>query len=180
MKAILCFISLFLTQQIVCENEEDMFLGEEYFAGYIPLSDGEQMFYWLFKARNENPKAPLVLWLQGGPGCSGDISVFYELGPFRINEDLTLRKNPYSWNVIADILFVDQPLGVSFSYVSSAERIPKTQEELAPDFYDFYLNFLEAYPEYKTRDLYITGQSLENMFPQSRITSCPKTTQTSK
>ena len=46
------------------------------------------------------PIAPLVLWLNGGPGCS---SVGYgaseEVGPFRIRPDgQTLYLNPNSWN----------------------------------------------------------------------------------
>ncbi len=39
-----------------------------------------------------------MLWLQGGPGCSSLFGMLYINGPFWINEDLTLRKNPGSWN----------------------------------------------------------------------------------
>ena len=56
----------------------------------------------------------LVVWLTGGPGCS--LAIFYENGPFKINDNLTLKLNPYSWNTNANMLYVDQPVGTGYSY----------------------------------------------------------------
>ena len=74
------------------------------YAGYVTVNQqaGRALFYWLVEApasRDPNSR-PLVLWLNGGPGCS---SVAYgaaeEIGPFRIRPDgKTLYSNPYAWN----------------------------------------------------------------------------------
>jgi cathepsin A (carboxypeptidase C) len=48
-----------------------------------------------------------VIWLTGGPGCASELAVFYENGPFTINDDLTLKKNPDSWNNQANVLYID-------------------------------------------------------------------------
>lgn len=74
------------------------------YSGYVTVNQqaGRALFYWLIESPStRNPeKRPLVLWLNGGPGCS---SVAYgaaeEIGPFHINADgKTLYLNPYSWN----------------------------------------------------------------------------------
>jgi serine carboxypeptidase-like clade 2 len=73
------------------------------YSGYVTVNQarGRALFYWLVEAEPAaGPIAPLVLWLNGGPGCS---SVGYgaseEVGPFRIRPDgKTLYLNPNSWN----------------------------------------------------------------------------------
>ena len=59
--------------------------------------------------------APVVLWLTGGPGCSSEVALLYENGPFRLNEQKQIERNPYSWNNFANLLYVDQPIGTGFS-----------------------------------------------------------------
>lgn len=65
------------------------------------------MFYWLFKSRNNIDEDPLVVWLTGGPGCSSEVAIFAENGPFTVKEDITLLRNDYSWNSKANVLYVD-------------------------------------------------------------------------
>ncbi|GJN05737.1 hypothetical protein PR202_ga23398 [Eleusine coracana subsp. coracana] len=91
------------------------------YSGYITVdvAAGRALFYWLIEAAGVPAEsAPLVLWLNGGPGCS---SVGYgaseELGAFRINADgKTLSLNAYPWNKVANMLFLDSPAGVGYSY----------------------------------------------------------------
>ena len=73
------------------------------YSGYVTVdaAAGRALFYWLIEAAGAPAEsAPLVLWLNGGPGCS---SVGYgaseELGAFRINADgRSLSRNRYPWN----------------------------------------------------------------------------------
>jgi carboxypeptidase C (cathepsin A) len=73
---------------------------------------GGMMYYVFFEAKNKNPKAPIILWLQGGPGCSSMTGLFVELGPYKINRNsLKLIENPNTWNNDYHMLFIDNPLG---------------------------------------------------------------------
>ncbi|KAK8695285.1 hypothetical protein V6N13_000451 [Hibiscus sabdariffa] len=86
---------------------------------------GRALFYWFFEAAEDPDSKPLLLWLNGGPGCS---SIAYglaeEIGPFHIRPDgKTLYLNPYSWNLAANILFIDSPVGVDFSYSNTSSDL---------------------------------------------------------
>ena len=139
--------------------KDPIFLDETQKTGLIPLADGDDMFYWLFKARNTAETAPLVIWLTGGPGCASEVALFYENGPFTINNDMSLSTNAQSWNEVANLLYVDQPVGTGFSKCSSIFHYESTEDEIAANMKTFLDGFLEANPEYKGRDFFITGES---------------------
>ena len=79
------------------------------------------LFYWYFK--NENEDAPLIVFINGGPGSTSMFGLFYENGPFRVNrtgsgkDDYVLYAPSYgSWADQYDIVFIDQPVNSGFSY----------------------------------------------------------------
>ncbi|WVZ05834.1 hypothetical protein V8G54_019180 [Vigna mungo] len=89
------------------------------FAGYVPVDDNDQraLFYYFVEAQRNPSSKPLVLWLNGGPGCTSvGIGAFTEHGPFVTNQGKAIQKNQYSWNKEANILYLDSPAGVGFSY----------------------------------------------------------------
>ena len=98
-------------------------LPSRHFSGYVDVAaDGapaDMLHYWLVEAEKVAPEAaPLVLWLNGGPGCSSMTGMFQELGPFRVNakDHRKLDRNPHTWARIANLLFLEAPIGVGFSY----------------------------------------------------------------
>ena len=139
--------------------DDDIFLGEKHKPGFVNFDNGDDMFYWVFYSRDSRANDPLTIWLTGGPGCSSELAIFYENGPFTINDDLSLAKNPHSWNNNANLLYVDQPVGTGFSNVASSLDYKTSETGVAKDFYEFLTKFLEQNPEFKGRDLYITGES---------------------
>ncbi|KAL6514267.1 hypothetical protein OROHE_019254 [Orobanche hederae] len=83
-----------------------------------------------------------------------------ELGPFRVNPDgKTLWYNKHAWNNVANVLFLESPAGVGFSYSNRSSDYVTGDIQTAVDSYTFLLNWLERFPEYKTRDFFITGES---------------------
>ncbi|GJJ76769.1 hypothetical protein EMPS_09128 [Entomortierella parvispora] len=208
---------------------------EESYAGHFPIRTWKQngyhgetsMYYWFFPAIKPKVKdPPLLIWLQGGPGSSSMIGLFFENGPLRVTENGKLARQPVHWADEYSVLFIDQPVGTGYSYVtrrsdendqvvtdkaslqkireslrselrknqekeesffasninrdlpyqSEANRLHKQEilESKDPLFYNGYVKdqrgvaqdllvfldqFYERYPEQKTRDLYLTGES---------------------
>ncbi|KAG1339118.1 putative Serine carboxypeptidase-like 26 [Cocos nucifera] len=139
-------------------------VGFSQYSGYVTVNAraGRALFYWFIEAPPATQPAPLVLWLNGGPGCS---SIAYgaseEIGPFHIRPDgKTLFLNPYAWNSEANLLFLDSPAGVGFSYSNtSSDLYTAGDQRTAIDAYKFLLNWFEWFPQYKYRDFYIAGES---------------------
>ncbi|OWM88016.1 hypothetical protein CDL15_Pgr016589 [Punica granatum] len=134
------------------------------FSGYVTVEpgNGRALFYWFFEAQSLPSQKPLLLWLNGGPGCS---SVGYgaasELGPFRVDTNGTaLLFNKYAWNQEANLLFVESPVGVGFSYTNTSSDLSVINDVfVAEDAYNFLVNWLLRFPQYKTRDFFISGES---------------------
>lgn len=59
------------------------------------------MFYFFFESRNCKEDDPVVIWLTGGPGCSSELALFYENGPFKIADNLSLVWNEYGWDKVS-------------------------------------------------------------------------------
>ncbi|KAL1532191.1 Serine carboxypeptidase-like 27 [Salvia divinorum] len=141
-------------------------VGFNQYSGYVTVNEqnGRALFYWLTEApKDRSPDSrPLVLWLNGGPGCSSiALGAAEEMGPFRIHSDgRTLFLNPYAWNKLANFLFLESPTGVGFSYSNtSSDLYTVGDQRTAEDAYVFLINWLERFPQYKHREFYITGES---------------------
>ena len=71
-----------------------------------------------------------------------------EIGPYRVNEDGTLRLNEGSWNEFANLLFVDNPVGTGFSYVDTDSYLHEL-DEMADNFVTFLEKFFELFPHFE-------------------------------
>ncbi|GJJ77136.1 hypothetical protein EMPS_09495 [Entomortierella parvispora] len=108
---------------------------QESYAGHLQtrewkLKDGKmgdaRTFYWFFpaiKPKVKNP--PLIIWLQGGPGSSSMIGLFYENGPIKMTDNMKLARNNNTWAEEYSMLFVDQPVGTGFSFVDNGDAQKK-------------------------------------------------------
>ncbi|KAF8082905.1 hypothetical protein N665_0800s0003 [Sinapis alba] len=153
------------------EQEEDKIealpgqpkVGFSQFSGYVTVNEshGRSLFYWLTESSSSPHSKPLLLWLNGGPGCS---SIAYgateEIGPFRINRGSNLYLNSFSWNIEANLLFLESPVGVGFSYTNTSSDFKELGDErTAQENLIFLIKWMSRFPQYQYRDFYIAGES---------------------
>ncbi|QRW09337.1 Serine carboxypeptidase [Ceratobasidium sp. AG-Ba] len=126
-------------------------------SGYLDVSDERHIFFWFFEARNNPSTAPVVIWLNGGPGCSSTTGLFFALGPCSIQDrGNSTTWNEWSWNNNANMLFIDQPAGVGYSY-NSGPAIDNSFMA-ADDMWAFLQLFYKRFPRYNG-ELHVAGES---------------------
>ncbi|KAJ1532677.1 hypothetical protein HK096_006326 [Nowakowskiella sp. JEL0078] len=126
--------------------------------GYLDVDSTKHFFFWFFESRSSPESDPLILWLNGGPGCSSLTGLFMELGPCRATESGSgTEYNEYSWNNNANIIFLDQPVNVGFSYSESGETTNTL--DAAKDVYAFLQLFLLEFDKYQGLEFHVTGES---------------------
>ena len=109
-------------------------------------------------------KAPLVLWMSGGPGCSSLLASMMENGPCRVSRDPVTgspqaRSNPYAWNDRANMLWVDQPAEVGFSYGDTHNSSMSAHDQVASNMLAFLHRWEERFPDSHNGELYIFAES---------------------
>lgn len=128
----------------------------KHWSGYAKTAtEGKELFAWVVEAETEPEKKPVVLWLNGGPGCSSLGGMWTELGPFVVDKNHSVSLNPYSWNKVANMIFVEQPAGVGFSFPAMDTNDTIT----ADDTYHALLDIFHQLPRFKGRKFYIFGES---------------------
>jgi carboxypeptidase C (cathepsin A) len=126
----------------------------------LDVKDGSHsLFFWFFESRSNPSEDPLVLWLNGGPGCSSTTGLLFELGPCSVTDDgKNTTYNKYSWNSQANIIFLDQPVNVGYSYSSDGSGV-NTSPVAAIDVQGFLALFLKRYPKYAAAPFHIAAES---------------------
>lgn len=132
------------------------------FAGYVDITKdkGSAVYYAYYEATSHKIKSderPILVWLQGGPGCASSWGAFYEVGPYSLG-DLGVIPNPGAWNRLFGLLVIDQPIGTGYSVVG-LDDIPADDLAVASHLYTALQGFYSRHSALQPRPLYITGES---------------------
>lgn len=132
-----------------------------HFSGYLevdPVSH-RSIFYWFIESTNNPATDPLIWWSNGGPGCSGLLGLLTEHGPWRPNSKGELEDFDYSWNRLANVLYVEAPAGVGFSYSDNRADYTTNDQKTAQDNYVAIQQFFQRFPHLLQNDLYVSAES---------------------
>lgn len=133
------------------------------YSGYITVdvTHDRSLFFYFVEAELDPATKPVVLWLNGGPGCSSvGQGAFTEHGPFKLSNNGHLVRNNYSWNREANMLYLESPAGVGFSYSTNQSDYYLVNDEItARDNLLFLQGWYSKFPNYKTNPFFISGES---------------------
>ncbi|KAJ2158255.1 Cell death protease [Coemansia sp. RSA 552] len=131
----------------------------EQYAGQMPMSETEVMFFWLLSNQtNSFNHDKLLIWLNGGPGCTSMDGLFMENGPYSFESSSHLGFRDYSFTQQFDVLYIDQPFGTGFS-MTSDDGYVTSFKDAATHLVEFMSRFYRVFPEYEGRQLYVSGES---------------------
>lgn len=135
--------------------------SDSMYSGYVTVSptNGRSLFYYFTESRRSAANDPLVVWLNGGPGCSSLGGLLSELGFGWVQQNGTVQENPWAWNSVANMLFIESPRDVGFSYSNTSMDAYVGDQGTSEDLYTFLQLWLERFPEFAGRPFWITGES---------------------
>lgn len=146
-------------------------LPSRMFSGYLDVAGGKHLHYFLVEAESNPATAPVTFWFNGGPGCSSMDGYFYEQGPLHVVEPYptngtmpSLYLNPHRWSKIANMVFLESPACVGFSYADTSEGCVNSDTQQAVDSLNAVLRFRQMYPQYNANDFFVTGESYGGMY----------------
>ncbi|TVU51395.1 hypothetical protein EJB05_02824 [Eragrostis curvula] len=147
-------------------------LPSRHFAGYVTVNEshGRRLFYYLVESERDPANDPVVLWLNGGPGCSSFDGFVYEHGPFNFESGGSpgslpkLQLNPYSWSKVSSVIYLDSPAGVGLSYSKNQADYQTGDLKTAADSHTFLLKWFQMYPEFLKNPFYIAGESYAGVY----------------
>ncbi|KAF2857525.1 serine carboxypeptidase [Piedraia hortae CBS 480.64] len=135
------------------------------YAGHLEITPEHHgnMFFWFLRNRHISDRRRTVIWLNGGPGCSSLDGAMMEIGPYRVQKDGNLHVVEGSWDEFANVLFVDNPVGVGFSYVDGDSYLHEL-DDMAAQFITFLEKWFAVFPEHSKDDLYLAGESYAGQY----------------
>ncbi|KAL1407126.1 hypothetical protein Q8F55_006540 [Vanrija albida] len=132
------------------------------YSGYLDVGHGKELFFYFFESRSDPANDPVIMWINGGPGCSSSMGLLMELGPCSVKDDFKTvndtKVNPHSWNNKANIFFLDEPVNVGFSQAKHGQVVA-TAEEAGQDVAAFISIFFDTFKEFKGREFHMAGES---------------------
>ena len=174
MKLIYSLILAFILIQISYQTAEtdivnslpDYSYKGRLYSGYLAASEVKQ-FHYMFNLAHEDPDhKPLVLWFNGGPDCSSLDGWSSEHGPMQLDDDGNFNLNEYSWHRAANMIYLESPGDVGYSYIDSKldYELEINDDIASQDNLNALLDFFKRFPSFKGRDFYISGESYAGIY----------------
>ncbi|KAI4811865.1 hypothetical protein KUCAC02_014737 [Chaenocephalus aceratus] len=128
------FLTPYLEKGAIAEARKLSLVGDlpganvKSYAGYLTVNKkyNSNLFFWFFPAlMATRDKAPVLLWLQGGPGGTSMFGLF----------NLTVGMRDYAWTSMYSVLYIDNPVGTGFSFTNDDQGFAQNQDDVGRDLY---------------------------------------------
>lgn len=138
------------------------------YSGYLNLTETKNLHYMYSESMSDPVNDPLVIWFNGGPGCSSMLGFFQENGPWIIDDDNnatgTIYENPYPWNMRANVMWLESPSGVGFTRADDPNDWKHNDFSQGADAFAALKLFFEKFPSLLNNEIYVTGESYGGIY----------------
>ncbi|KAF6216152.1 hypothetical protein GE061_000491 [Apolygus lucorum] len=119
------------------------------------------LFFWYFPAEETSEKddsAPVILWLNGGPGVTSMYGLLLENGPISLGKDNTLAKRAIHWSKHCHMIYIDNPVGVGFSF-TDRNGLVNNETQISTEMHNALVQFFQIFPYLSKNSFFVAGES---------------------
>ena len=135
------------------------------YSGYLEVNDTKSLHYVFAESQSDPSTDPVIIWFNGGPGCSSMLAFMQENGPIEIDDGetyLSTNKNP--WTRRANVLWLESPAGVGWSIAGTPEDLSTNDMIQSQDGLAALKSWYEKFPEFRENGLWVSGESYAGIY----------------
>jgi len=135
------------------------------YSGYLKVSDTKSLHYAYTESMDSPETDPIIIWFNGGPGCSSMLGMMQELGPIVIDDgENYLKSNPHPWNERANVMFLESPAGVGWSVAGQDSDLDTNDMVQSQDAIDALRMWFTKFPERLNNEVFVSGESYGGIY----------------
>ena len=135
------------------------------YSGYLKASKTKKLHYVFTESMDAPETDPIIIWFNGGPGCSSMLGMMQELGPIVVDDgEDYFKTNPHPWNERANVLFLESPAGVGWSTAGTKQDLSTNDMVQSQDAIAALRQFFKKFPEKLSNGLYVSGESYGGIY----------------
>lgn len=135
------------------------------YSGYMDATETKQLHYVFNESLDSPSTDPIIIWFNGGPGCSSMLGLMQENGPIVLDDgEEYFKTNPHPWNERASTLYIESPAGVGWSVAGTEQDLFTNDMVQSQDAVSALRDWFAKYPEYLSNELYISGESYGGIY----------------
>ena len=139
-------------------------LPSAWYSGYLTVSETKALHYVYVESLGNVTGDPVLIWLNGGPGCSSLLGAFSENGPYVFDDgENVIKPNPFSWNERANMLYIESPAHIGFS-IGGPNDWTYNDNSQSIDLFAALQDFYTKFPERLPNPLWISGESYAGIY----------------
>ena len=135
------------------------------YSGFLDVTSTKRLHYVFAESETDPTTDPVIIWFNGGPGCSSMLAFMQENGPIAVDDGETeIKTNPYPWNNRANMLWIESPAGVGWSVGELESDLACNDMTVSIDALAALKSWYEKFPNFLQNELFVSGESYAGVY----------------
>ena len=135
------------------------------YSGFLDVSETKRLHYVFAESESDPVLDPVVIWFNGGPGCSSMLAFMQENGPLANDDGETeIKTNPFPWNKRANMIWLESPAGVGWSVGETKADLAHNDMTQSEDALKALQSWYKKFPQYRENKLFVSGESYAGIY----------------